>query len=374
MRLLSALTNWNCPNSLLSIAISRSPWWTLISTWVCPSAAVENTWLFFVGMVVFLLISFVKTPPNVSIPKDNGVTSSNNTSVTSPAKTPPWKNTPIITRKSLTWQLVLPKTFDSDQWPFDSPLWTLTGLKWRTMNWSTNLDGSSHSHCLVWVDGFAGCSSEQVLHCWLHLQHQNNQSDCQFLKANNTPIRVISALGHGTMTIPWAFWSCLRLEGLLQCRFSSLQRLARLFDRVPLFSWLNLLPTVQTSPASVWGSCVSARTDPWSSTVNWCRSERINRGARSIIPSKLFNLIQLLAATALFFLHGGSTYLKGRWQFTFGFLRGFLQPLNRHVVFCQVNSLLQNETSFFVHSLLFAFLFGKQLLRSTQLQNLFDCS
>lgn len=33
--------NW--PSTLLSAAISLSPWQTLISTWVCPSAAVENT-------------------------------------------------------------------------------------------------------------------------------------------------------------------------------------------------------------------------------------------------------------------------------------------------------------------------------------------
>ena len=36
-------TSWNCPRSLLSAAISRSPWCTLISTCVWPSAAVENT-------------------------------------------------------------------------------------------------------------------------------------------------------------------------------------------------------------------------------------------------------------------------------------------------------------------------------------------
>ena len=36
-------TNWNWPRSLLSRAISRSPWCTLISTCVWPSAAVENT-------------------------------------------------------------------------------------------------------------------------------------------------------------------------------------------------------------------------------------------------------------------------------------------------------------------------------------------
>lgn len=37
-------TNVNWPRSLLSLAISRSPWCTLISTCVCPSAAVENTY------------------------------------------------------------------------------------------------------------------------------------------------------------------------------------------------------------------------------------------------------------------------------------------------------------------------------------------
>lgn len=37
-------TRVNWPKTLLSVAISRSPWHTLISTWVCPSAAVENTW------------------------------------------------------------------------------------------------------------------------------------------------------------------------------------------------------------------------------------------------------------------------------------------------------------------------------------------
>ena len=42
-----------------------------------------------VGIVVFFSISLVITPPRVSIPSDNGVTSSNNTSLTSPPSTPP---------------------------------------------------------------------------------------------------------------------------------------------------------------------------------------------------------------------------------------------------------------------------------------------
>ena len=64
------------------------------------SSAVEKTWLFFVGIVVFLSISFVETPPNVSIPKDKGVTSSNKTSFTSPCKTPAWIAAPIATTSS----------------------------------------------------------------------------------------------------------------------------------------------------------------------------------------------------------------------------------------------------------------------------------
>jgi hypothetical protein len=53
------------------------------------SAAVENTCDLEQGIVVFLSINLVNTPPNVSIPNDNGVTSSNNTSLTSPVNTPP---------------------------------------------------------------------------------------------------------------------------------------------------------------------------------------------------------------------------------------------------------------------------------------------
>jgi hypothetical protein len=41
-----------------------------------------NVYDFFVGMVVFLGIRTVITPPAVSIPKDNGVTSNNRRSLT----------------------------------------------------------------------------------------------------------------------------------------------------------------------------------------------------------------------------------------------------------------------------------------------------
>lgn len=66
--------------------------------WDCSPAL--NTWLFLVGIVVFLLMSLVKTPPRVSIPSDSGVTSKSSTSVTSPARTPPWMAAPIATASS----------------------------------------------------------------------------------------------------------------------------------------------------------------------------------------------------------------------------------------------------------------------------------
>ena len=53
------------------------------------SSAVEKVCANLVGMVVFLVIILVMTPPKVSIPKDRGVTSSSNTSLRSPESTWP---------------------------------------------------------------------------------------------------------------------------------------------------------------------------------------------------------------------------------------------------------------------------------------------
>lgn len=50
--------------------------------------------------MVFLGIILVITPPKVSIPKDKGVTSSNNKSFTSPCNTPPWMAAPVDTASS----------------------------------------------------------------------------------------------------------------------------------------------------------------------------------------------------------------------------------------------------------------------------------
>ena len=79
----------NIPSVLFWEASSLSPWSTWMDTAVCPSDAVEKIWLFLVGIVVFLSMSFVVTPPRVSIPNESGVTSRRSTSFTSPFRIPP---------------------------------------------------------------------------------------------------------------------------------------------------------------------------------------------------------------------------------------------------------------------------------------------
>ena len=108
----------NLPMSLLSFAIGRSPWRTCTSTAGWLSAAVENTCDFLVGMVVLASMSFVITPPRVSIPRERGVTSSRSTSFTSPASTPPWIAAPTATTSSgFTLLLgVFPKNFSTIAW------------------------------------------------------------------------------------------------------------------------------------------------------------------------------------------------------------------------------------------------------------------
>ena len=92
--------SWNLPSVVLSAAISLSPCNTWISTAVWLSAAVEKIWLFFVGIVVFLSISFVATPPRVSIESESGVTSRRRMSLTSPVNTPAWIEAPTATHSS----------------------------------------------------------------------------------------------------------------------------------------------------------------------------------------------------------------------------------------------------------------------------------
>ena len=92
--------NW--PSVLLSLANCLSPCTTWMSTAVWLSAAVEKIWLFLVGMVVFLSISLVATPPMVSMDRDRGVTSSSRMSPApaSPASLPPWMAAPMATHSS----------------------------------------------------------------------------------------------------------------------------------------------------------------------------------------------------------------------------------------------------------------------------------
>ena len=93
-------TSWNLPSVLLNVAISDSPWSTWISTEGWLSSAVENVSALRVGIVVFRSMSFVMTPPFVSMPSERGVTSSRRTSLTSPFKTPAWIAAPTATTSS----------------------------------------------------------------------------------------------------------------------------------------------------------------------------------------------------------------------------------------------------------------------------------
>src|SRR5204863_34369 len=61
-------TSWNLPSVLLYVAISDSPWSTCTSTDGWLSSAVVNVSDFFVGIVVLRSMSFVMTPPLVSMP------------------------------------------------------------------------------------------------------------------------------------------------------------------------------------------------------------------------------------------------------------------------------------------------------------------
>mmetsp|Transcript_7850 Transcript_7850/g.21819 ORF Transcript_7850/g.21819 Transcript_7850/m.21819 type:complete len:367 (-) Transcript_7850:808-1908(-) len=88
------------PRILLSFANCRSPCRTTISTEGWESVAVEKTSVFFVGMVVFRLMSTVETPPRVSTPSERGVTSSSTMSLTSPARTPACTAAPTATTSS----------------------------------------------------------------------------------------------------------------------------------------------------------------------------------------------------------------------------------------------------------------------------------
>mmetsp|Transcript_7804 Transcript_7804/g.19261 ORF Transcript_7804/g.19261 Transcript_7804/m.19261 type:complete len:253 (-) Transcript_7804:920-1678(-) len=93
-------TKSNWPSILLSAAISRSPCSTLMPTCVWLSAAVEKVCDFLVGMVVLREMSFVITPPSVSMPRESGVTSRSKMSFTSPRRTPPWMAAPSATTSS----------------------------------------------------------------------------------------------------------------------------------------------------------------------------------------------------------------------------------------------------------------------------------
>ena len=113
------------------------------------SSAVEKTSDLRVGIVVLRSISFVITPPLVSMPRVSGVTSSSRTSLTSPPSTPAWMAAPTATTSSgltprcgslpvssltLSWTAgmrVMPPTITTC-WISLTPLSLASSIAWRT--------------------------------------------------------------------------------------------------------------------------------------------------------------------------------------------------------------------------------------------------
>ena len=92
----------NRPRDLLSLAKGLSPWTIFMSTAVWLSSNVEKICFLLVGIVVFLGIKTVDTPPAVSIPRERGVTSRRSMlpAPSSPASFPPWIDAPNATHSS----------------------------------------------------------------------------------------------------------------------------------------------------------------------------------------------------------------------------------------------------------------------------------
>ena len=119
---------------MFSLAISRSPWSTWISTTDWLSATVVKTFVFLVGIVELRSISFSKTPPCVSMPSESGVTSSRTTSLISPLSTPPWIAAPIATTSSgLISRLgSRPKSSATMRCTLGVRVWPPTRMTWST--------------------------------------------------------------------------------------------------------------------------------------------------------------------------------------------------------------------------------------------------
>mmetsp|Transcript_42712 Transcript_42712/g.89312 ORF Transcript_42712/g.89312 Transcript_42712/m.89312 type:complete len:238 (-) Transcript_42712:214-927(-) len=89
-------SNW--PSLWQSLTMARSPSYTAMFTTGWLSDVVVKLSVFLVGMTVLRSMSFVSTPPSVSIPSVSGVTSSSSRSCVScppsPDRMPPWTAAP----------------------------------------------------------------------------------------------------------------------------------------------------------------------------------------------------------------------------------------------------------------------------------------
>ena len=156
-------SRWNLPRVLSSLAIGRSPWSTWISTDGWLSAAVENVSLLRVGMVVLASMSFVITPPRVSMPTERGTTSSRSTSFTSPDSTPPCIAAPTATTSSgfTPFEGCLPKNLATISCiagiRVEPPTRITSSMSLFVM--PASLRACSHGGIVAWIRRSASCSN-----------------------------------------------------------------------------------------------------------------------------------------------------------------------------------------------------------------------
>eukprot|EP01139_Manchomonas_bermudensis_P015494 Amastigsp_a510354_29.p2 type:complete len:212 gc:universal Amastigsp_a510354_29:1089-454(-) len=77
------------PRSLLSAAISRSPWRICATMYVCESTAVVKVFVFLVGIGVLRSMMRAKSPPSTFVPSESGVTSMSAMPRMAPSRIPP---------------------------------------------------------------------------------------------------------------------------------------------------------------------------------------------------------------------------------------------------------------------------------------------
>ena len=273
----------NLPREVLSAAMGLSPCTTLISTEGWLSTAVENTWLFLVGMVVFLSISLVATPPRVSMPRDRGVTSRSSTSLTSPARTAPWMAAPMETHSmgSMPRWILGPTTDSTKFWtmgilvgpPTMMILSILSGFRWAS-DMACSMDclhletmGSTSSSSLarvtVWIRCLGPLASEEMNGRLISVCMVVDSSIFAFSQASLT---LQNAMLSWARSMPVSFWN------------SPMTNLVRASSMSDPPSWVSPEVDSTSNTPSLKSMMVTSRVPPpRSKTMIFCSTSDLSR-------------------------------------------------------------------------------------------------